>query len=114
MAAAVTGMLAWVIAVALIPPEAKLDKGDQYLAQVLRAHTGQGYAAALLAVLGAVLLAAFWWCRQAGLDGTCNDRLLAARSNRKSCRSASILAAAKISSRRCSQQTGRSGASLTR
>ena len=28
MAAAVTGMLAWVIAVALIPPDAKLDQGD--------------------------------------------------------------------------------------
>ena len=27
-AAAVTGMLAWVIAVALIPPDAKLDQGD--------------------------------------------------------------------------------------
>jgi len=58
-AAAVTGMLAWVIAVALIPPDAKLDQGDQQLVQVLRAHTGQGYAAGLLAVLGAVLLAAF-------------------------------------------------------
>src|SRR5215472_6115608 len=59
-AAAVTGMLAWVIAVALIPPDAKLDKGEQHLAQVLRAHTGQLYAAVLLAVLGAVLLAAFF------------------------------------------------------
>ena len=59
MTAAVTGMLAWVIAVALIPPDAKLDKGGQHLVQVLRAHTGQLYAAALLAVLGAVLLAAF-------------------------------------------------------
>ena len=60
VAAAVTGMLAWVIAVALIPLDAKLDKGEQHLVQVLRAHTGQGYAAALLAVLGAVLLAAFF------------------------------------------------------
>jgi hypothetical protein len=60
MAAAVTGMPAWVIAVALIPLDAKLDNGDQHLAQVLRAHTGQLYAAALLAVLGAVLLAAFF------------------------------------------------------
>jgi hypothetical protein len=60
VAAAVTGMLAWVIGFALIPLDAKLDKGDQHLVQVLRAHTGQGYAAALLAVLGAVLLAAFF------------------------------------------------------
>ena len=44
---------------ALIPPDAKLDNGDQHLAQVLGAHTGQLYAAGLLAVLGAVLLAAF-------------------------------------------------------
>jgi hypothetical protein len=34
--------------------------GDQHLAQVLRAHTGQLYSAALLAVLGAVLLAGFF------------------------------------------------------
>ena len=60
MAAAVTGMLAWVIAVALIPPDAKLANGEQHLDQVLRAHTGQGYAAALLTVLGTVLLAAFF------------------------------------------------------
>ncbi len=59
-AAAVTGMLAWVIGFALIPLDAKLDKGEQHLVQVLRAHTGQLYAAALLAVLGAVLLAAFF------------------------------------------------------
>jgi hypothetical protein len=60
MAAAVTGMLAWLIGVALIPLDAKLDKGEQHLVQVLRAHTGQLYVAALLAVLGAVLLAAFF------------------------------------------------------
>jgi Zn-dependent protease len=60
MAAAVTGMLAWLAGFALIPPDAKLDKGEQHLAGVLRAHTGQLYAAALLAVLGAVLLAAFF------------------------------------------------------
>ena len=60
MAAAVTGMLAWVIAQALIPLDARLEKGEQHLVQVLRAHTGQLYAAALLAVLGAVLLAAFF------------------------------------------------------
>jgi hypothetical protein len=59
-AAAVTGMLAWLAAFALTPLDAKLDHGDQHLAQVLRAHTGQLYAAGLLAVLGAVLLAAFF------------------------------------------------------
>ena len=60
VAAAVPGMLAWVTAVALIPLDAKLDKGEQHLVQVLRAHTGQLSAAALLTVLGAVLLAAFF------------------------------------------------------
>jgi hypothetical protein len=60
VAAAVTGMLAWVVGVALIPLGAKLDKGNQHLAQGLRAHLAQGYAAALLAVLGAVLLAGFF------------------------------------------------------
>ena len=60
MAAAVTGMLAWLAGFALIPLDAKLDKGEQHLVQVLQAHTGQLYAAALLAVLGAVLLAAFF------------------------------------------------------
>src|SRR5215471_2790372 len=60
VAAAVTGMLAWVIAEALSPLDARLDTGEQHLVQVLRAHTGQLYAAALLAVLGAVLLAAFF------------------------------------------------------
>ena len=57
VAAAVTGMLAWVIGFALIPLDAKLDKGEQHLVKV-RAHTGQLDAAALLAVPGAALLAA--------------------------------------------------------
>ena len=60
VAAAVTGMLAWVVGFALIPVDAKLEKGEQHLVQVLRAHTGQLYVATLLAVLGAVLLAAFF------------------------------------------------------
>ena len=60
VAAAVTGMLAWVVAVALIPLDAKLDKGSQHLVLVLRAHTTQLYGAGLLAVLGAVLLVAFF------------------------------------------------------
>jgi hypothetical protein len=59
VAAAVTGMLAWVVGMTLIPLDAKLDKGEQHLAQVLRAHTGQLDAAALLAVVAAVLLVAF-------------------------------------------------------
>jgi hypothetical protein len=60
VAGAVTGMLAWVVGVALIPLDAKLDKGDRHLALVLRAHTGQLYVAALLAIVGAVLLAGFF------------------------------------------------------
>jgi hypothetical protein len=59
-AAAVTGMLAWLTGFALIPLDAKLEKGEQHLVQVLRTHTGQLYAAALLGVLGAVLVAAFF------------------------------------------------------
>jgi len=60
VAAAVTGMLAWLGGFALIPLDARLDNGEQHLVQVVRAHTGQLYAAGLLAVLGAVLLAAFF------------------------------------------------------
>jgi hypothetical protein len=60
VAAAITGMVSWVVAVGLIPLDAKLEKGNQHLAQVLRGHTAQVYAAALLAILGAVLLAAFF------------------------------------------------------
>ena len=69
VAAAVTGMLAWVVGVALIPLDAKLDQGDQHLALVLRAHTGQLYAAALLAVLGAVLLVVFCRAHPPGSSG---------------------------------------------
>ena len=58
-AAAVTGMLAWLAGFALIPADAKLDNGEQHLVHVLRAHPGQLYTAALLAVLGAVLAAFF-------------------------------------------------------
>ena len=50
-----TGMPAWVISVALSPLDAKLDKGEQHLVQVLRAHTGELYAAVLLAAFFAVL-----------------------------------------------------------
>ena len=31
MAAAVTGMLAWLVGFALIPPDAKLENGEQHL-----------------------------------------------------------------------------------
>jgi len=58
-AAAVTGMLAWVIGVAMIPTNAKLADGGEQLARVLRVHTGQLYAAGLLAVVGAGLLTGF-------------------------------------------------------
>ena len=60
VAAAVTGMLSWITGVVLIPPTAKLEEGDAHLAGVLRAHSAQLYAAATLAVLGAVLLATFF------------------------------------------------------
>jgi hypothetical protein len=60
VAAAVTAMVSWVAGVALIPPDARLEKGPVNLARVLRAHTAQLNAAALLAVLGAVLLAGFF------------------------------------------------------
>jgi hypothetical protein len=60
VAATVTGMLAWVCGVALIPLDAKLEQGSQHLAQVLRAHSAQLYAAGLLAALGAVLLVGFF------------------------------------------------------
>jgi hypothetical protein len=60
VAAAITAMVSWVAGVALIPLDAKLEKGNQHLAQVLRGHTAQLYAAALLAIVGAVLLAAFF------------------------------------------------------
>lgn len=60
VAAAVTGMLAWVVGVALVPLSAKLELGSQHLAEVIHAHAAQLYAAALLAVLGATLLVAFF------------------------------------------------------
>jgi hypothetical protein len=88
MAAVITGMLSWVIGVALIPLDAKLEKGEQHLVQVLRAHTSQLYVAALLAALGAVLLVAFfavltrlvpdghpgWGLLRVSLAGACSFR----------------------------------------
>jgi hypothetical protein len=58
--AAIVGMVAWVVGVALIPLDAKLDKGERQLARVLADRAAQLYVAALLAVLGGVLLAAFF------------------------------------------------------
>jgi hypothetical protein len=60
IAAAVCGMLAWITGVALIPPDAKVEQGSQHLARVLQAHAAPLYAAALLAVAGATLLAGFF------------------------------------------------------
>lgn len=60
VAAAVSGMLAWMIGVALIPPQAKLEQGSQHLARVLQEHAISLYTAALLAVSGAALLAGFF------------------------------------------------------
>src|ERR1051325_6747044 len=60
IASAVTGMLAWVVAVALIPLDAKLERGDRSLATTIATHSARLYAAALLAIAGAVLLVAFF------------------------------------------------------
>jgi hypothetical protein len=53
-------MLSWVVAVALIPLDAKLENGDQGLTFTLASLATQLYVAALLAVLGGVLLVAFF------------------------------------------------------
>jgi len=60
IASAVTGMLAWVVAVALIPLDARLERGDRSLTATIAANSGRLYTAALLAVAGAVLLVAFF------------------------------------------------------
>src|SRR5262245_31111012 len=60
VATAVAAMVAWIVGVALIPLDAKLDKGDEQLTHVLRTHTGQLYVAGMLAILGAVLLTGFF------------------------------------------------------
>lgn len=60
VAAGVLGMLSWVAGVAMIPLDAKLQSGAVHLAQVLREHAPQLYVAALLAVLGGVLLVAMF------------------------------------------------------
>jgi hypothetical protein len=60
VAAAVTGMVAWIVGVALIPLDAKLERGDRSLTATIAAHSGRLYTAALLAVAGAVLLVAFF------------------------------------------------------
>ena len=60
VAAALVGMLSWVVGVALIPLDAKLENGDEALAHTLASVATQLYVAALLAVLGGVLLVAFF------------------------------------------------------
>jgi hypothetical protein len=58
--AGVGGMVAWVIGLALIATDAEIGDGDARLVAVLRDHSGRPYAAALLAVLGALPLVAFF------------------------------------------------------
>jgi hypothetical protein len=60
IACAVVAMLAWVVGIALIPLDAKLDRGDQHLAATLAANSGRLYTAGLLAVVGAILLVVFF------------------------------------------------------
>ena len=57
---ALVGMLSWVVGVALIPLDAKLENGEQALAATLASVATQQYVAALLAVVGGVLLVAFF------------------------------------------------------
>jgi hypothetical protein len=60
VAASVTGMACWVTSVALIPINAKLERGSHRLSDLLASHSTQLYAAALLAIVGAALLAGFF------------------------------------------------------
>jgi len=60
VASAATGMLAWVVGVALIPLDARLERGDRSLTATIAAHSGRLYTAALLAIVGAVLLVVFF------------------------------------------------------
>lgn len=57
---AVVGMVSWVVGVALIPLDAKVENGDQALARTLASLPARLYLAAMLAVLGGVLLVAFF------------------------------------------------------
>jgi hypothetical protein len=58
--AAVVGMVSWVIGVALIPLDAKVENGDRALTDTLATMPGRLYLAAMLAVAGGVLLVAFF------------------------------------------------------
>lgn len=58
--AAVVGMVSWVIGVALIPLDAKVENGERALTDTLSSMPGRLYLAAMLAVAGGVLLVAFF------------------------------------------------------
>lgn len=58
--AGLAGMVAWVVGVAMIPLDAKLEKGDAHLTATLAGAATRLYVAGLLAVLGGVLLVAFF------------------------------------------------------
>ena len=57
---AVLGMVSWVVAVALIPLDAKAENGDRGIADTLASTPGRLYLAAMLAVVGGVLLVGFF------------------------------------------------------
>lgn len=57
---AAVGMVSWVVGVALIPLDAKVENGDQALTRTLASMPSRLYVAAMLAVLGGVLLVAFF------------------------------------------------------
>lgn len=58
--AGLAGMASWVVGVALIPLDAKLEKGDEHLAATLAGVAPRLYLAGMLAVLGGGLLVAFF------------------------------------------------------
>lgn len=58
--AAFLGMASWVVGVALIPLEAKLENGAEALTLTLSGNSARLYLASLLAILGGVLLVAFF------------------------------------------------------
>ena len=59
VAAALVGMACWIIGLALIPVDARLQNGEEQLADLLRSDATRLYLAAGLAALGAVLLVVF-------------------------------------------------------
>jgi hypothetical protein len=57
---AYVGMVSWVVGVALIPLDAKVENGDRALTDTLASMSGRLYVAAMLAVVGGALLVAFF------------------------------------------------------